>query len=617
MLTQLAASLQSADVRDPPSQLEPVSENSSVSGSHAFYTDRHQHSQIFRLPTEILESVFFHCTDPARNHGHDIEPLIEKAALPTLAALTHVCRSWRMAALKYGALWCQISDDLRGRWSSVFIERSGPAPIDVHITLPRHPTRTRVAIQSQVHRVRELHVTGRPDDMAIFLLGIRNQPAPMLRSLAFHRPPENLRVTFTDPYYLTLPDELFNGIAPRLEELTLCSNIEVQFSSLIISNLRSLQVHGGLTLSRLHAVLRHTPNLQTLFVYCGFYDEEVFHSLPHGIIGIGTLADDTADVSPIELPHLDTLSLECDSSVDSARFIEALRFPKSTLLSLMVPLYMQGNTAELVVAILLESIADHVRGSDKHGISRIESVLYEHTTLKDDTSIISIIGWSADPDGGSSPILPGSPSSNRAPVFELRYTWEPYTRQSEVMWEPLFVTSNTLPLAGTRFLAIANKSFTQVETGRRDLSSFNDVEILLVKGEQWELSSLLRTISSPILSHPTSSHLGAATISPADGEVEDATTTMLLPRLKNLIITTRDIKALGGRLVIDLVKLVRSRKGVVDSVAFEGCDWVSPHISNMLRPYVRVTWDGKGPEHRAPVTSGEKRLGTLPEGGTI
>lgn len=501
--------------------------------------------------------------------------------------------------------------------SWVTIGRSGPAPIDVHITLPRHPTRTRVAIQSQLHRVRELHVTGRPDDMSIFLLGIRNQPAPMLRSLAFHRPPENLRVTFTDPYYLTLPNELFNGVAPRLEELTLCSNIEVQFSSLIISNLRSLQVHGGMTLSRLHAVLRHTPNLRTLFVYCGFYDEEVFDSLPHGIIGIGSLADDTVDVSPIELTHLETLFLECDSFSDSARFIEGLRFPKTTFITLWVPLYMQGNTAELVVAVLLESIADHVRGSDKHGISRIESVSYEHTTLKDDTSIIGITGWSADPDGGPSPIFPGSPSSNRAPVFELRYTWEPYTRQSEVMWEPLFVTSNTLPLSGTRFLAITNKSFTQVETGRRDLSGFNDVEILLVKGEQWELSSLLRAISAPISSHPTGAHLGTTTISSVGGEVEDPTATILLPRLKNLIITTRDIKSLGGRLVIDLVKLVRSRKGVMDSVAFEGCDWVSPHISNMLRPYVRVTWDGKGPEHRAPATDRNKRLGTLPEGGTI
>lgn len=305
MVTQLAASPKSAGVRDPVSQLEQTTNSPAVHGLHTFYTDRHQRSQIFRLPTEILESIFFHCTDPARNHGHDVEPLIEKASLPTLGAVTHVCQSWRMAALKYGALWCQISDDLRGRWSSVFIERSVPAPIDVHITLPRHPTRTRVAIHSQLHRVRELHVTGRPDDMSIFLLGIRNQPAPMLRSLAFHRPPENIRVTFTDPYYLTLPDELFNGVAPRLEELTLCSNIEVQFSSLIISNLRTLQVHGGLTLSRLHAVLRHTPNLHSVFVYCGFYDEDVFDSLPHGIIGIG-LADDTVDVSPVELPQLET-----------------------------------------------------------------------------------------------------------------------------------------------------------------------------------------------------------------------------------------------------------------------------------------------------------------------
>ncbi|TFK67158.1 hypothetical protein BDN72DRAFT_899187 [Pluteus cervinus] len=102
---------------------------------------------IDEFPTEVLELVFEFCTllSQVPAHHGNTSTAASSSPFPITAPLllTHICRRWRLIALRLPHIWSTITVTRIGKdansvkLASCFLERSGSSPVDLTISLPR------------------------------------------------------------------------------------------------------------------------------------------------------------------------------------------------------------------------------------------------------------------------------------------------------------------------------------------------------------------------------------------------------------------------------------------------------------------------------------------------
>ena len=162
------------------------------------------------LSIELLQLIFCYCTE-----FEDL-PVGLFRSRPAWIVVSHVCSSWRGAALNYSSLWTSINTDKMGkRWIEAFLERSKASPIDVSVAIRTYEInfKTRylldvdevIALFTGCTRLRSLQITG--EFRIIYKLLDELYTATNIRSLSL-----DITDQWTRP--VELHDNLFGGRAP-------------------------------------------------------------------------------------------------------------------------------------------------------------------------------------------------------------------------------------------------------------------------------------------------------------------------------------------------------------------------------------------------------------------
>ncbi|KAI0309662.1 hypothetical protein OF83DRAFT_1288503, partial [Amylostereum chailletii] len=271
---------------------------------------------IAQLPVEMLLHIF--------------ALLIHKRtpSLPddTSLILSHVCRHWRAVAIGFDALWTTISTSNKPEWTTLSLERSRSAPLDVFIL---HHQNT--DLQERYHRVSwdmsrfeslNLAIRSWPDETDAFLRAQHDMlarlaacPAPLLRRLTISSSPD------VEP----LSTSLFAGATPpnlRHLVLVLCAvppGWHVFSAPLVHLELNQCTFVHGDTREHLLNALSKLPTLET-FVVDGISRFTEFVS---------------GDINKVYLPNLTHLKI-CSTIDIAATMLRCLSFPPNVHIELRV-----------------------------------------------------------------------------------------------------------------------------------------------------------------------------------------------------------------------------------------------------------------------------------------
>ncbi|KAI0259240.1 hypothetical protein BC834DRAFT_642399 [Gloeopeniophorella convolvens] len=243
-------------------------------------------------------------------------------------SVTHVCRSWRNAALAYPRLWTAPAFPAGVKWAEAMLLRSRNAPL--HLDFYRAPDSFPFddCLSEYISRAVTLRIAGRragPENKWISL------PAPALESLELLHLHYNALNSVSLLDTTTLPFELFGGIAPNLREITVANTVNFFWGSSLLQNVSHLVVgdrfdvfvkypnHQRPTYDQLLSALATMSRLETL---------QLASCLPKGPA--------PTDRAAIELPHLKSLLLK-DNVDRCANVLQHLRTPNARL-SIIVPL---------------------------------------------------------------------------------------------------------------------------------------------------------------------------------------------------------------------------------------------------------------------------------------
>lgn len=106
------------------------------------------------IPMDVICTIFKVLRDTNRP---DTPNSIYESSLRWIPEATHVCRSWRKAALSARYLWTNIRIATSIPWAIEFARRSGNAPICI-ITQPTHHPRlyecTKTLLRENMQRIR-------------------------------------------------------------------------------------------------------------------------------------------------------------------------------------------------------------------------------------------------------------------------------------------------------------------------------------------------------------------------------------------------------------------------------------------------------------------------------
>ena len=181
-------------------------------------------THIGRLPAEIIAEIFVVIARDAYECAHrDIGPSSRRISLPWIR-VTHVCHSWREAALSTPRMWSFICVT-RKRTVNVLLERSKQAPLSISaapasLNDESHKILADVCA-SQARRIQVLNISG-PASIIRQLYDKAMGPSPLLQSLSF----SDKNHVFVDNYYPgtehpLFPHSLSQQQLPRLRNLSL------------------------------------------------------------------------------------------------------------------------------------------------------------------------------------------------------------------------------------------------------------------------------------------------------------------------------------------------------------------------------------------------------------
>ncbi|TFK62286.1 hypothetical protein BDN72DRAFT_964650 [Pluteus cervinus] len=260
---------------------------------HQLKVSRNAHTLAGRLPAELWTQIFW-LVQPGR-HG-DLKRR-------RLLKMTWVCQFWRDAALGCAGLWADI-DTENWKWSQECVERSKSVPLTMRLHFSdrrdcaAHPS----SLLYEIPRVRILHIHKEESSRVDLPYGIWNRPAPLLES-------------FT-AFGIQLPDNLFGGIAPMLQDLHIqCSSFS--WDAAIFSNLTSLTIAHPPSKISLDVLLKGLTGIPALEVLRT--DELIALPVP------------TTNLTPVSFTALRSLTLmESATSAITTLFLKLVSFADTT-----------------------------------------------------------------------------------------------------------------------------------------------------------------------------------------------------------------------------------------------------------------------------------------------
>ncbi|KZV70494.1 hypothetical protein PENSPDRAFT_752549 [Peniophora sp. CONT] len=185
------------------------------------------------LSDDILVLIFLHF--PANPTS------IQLADEFTWMYITHVCHRWRSISLSCSSLWTRICFKPPS-WTPVFLERARQAPLQIEVDWrrdgARHYIDDAVALAlDHLHHTRYLALINPPSRFTEQgLLTLKRQAADILEVLRLYMFTEatpSLGVPMTT---LDLPDTLFAGHAPRLQELVVKGQFALSWHNQLFSS---------------------------------------------------------------------------------------------------------------------------------------------------------------------------------------------------------------------------------------------------------------------------------------------------------------------------------------------------------------------------------------------
>ncbi|KAI0061497.1 hypothetical protein BV25DRAFT_1826631 [Artomyces pyxidatus] len=190
-------------------------------------------SRTSRLPAELLAYVFSFC-------AADSKAWREMNAGIGWVVVTHVCRRWRHIALSHPRLWRYLDFPLSLSWAQEMISRSKAIPCIVS-WISGYPRTGRppsvlgdgfneLAL-SQLHGIEQLRLDGF-DGTTQSLEAVLALPAPDLTTV-------DIKCKG-----LFLPPNIFDGIAPRLRNVSVVGCLTFPWTSPILQNVVNLKVEG-------------------------------------------------------------------------------------------------------------------------------------------------------------------------------------------------------------------------------------------------------------------------------------------------------------------------------------------------------------------------------------
>ncbi|TFK66101.1 hypothetical protein BDN72DRAFT_880493 [Pluteus cervinus] len=225
---------------------------------------RNTFSLPYTLPDEILCEIFaiVQAHFKLKSRG---DPQNQICQIFQWLPITHVSGHWRQVALACSQLWCEIAN-LPEAVIPIFLGRSGNRNLSVRIVTsmtPRrvhytHPPALLTQIFSQNSRIEKLVVKGVPSFTQITPY-LTSTPAPKLKELVINA------------FGAHIPDELFQGITPQLETLTLFACYVNLNTPLLMNNLTTLEVLNCSGSAKAWLIiLQRMPRLSLLKLRSGF-----------------------------------------------------------------------------------------------------------------------------------------------------------------------------------------------------------------------------------------------------------------------------------------------------------------------------------------------------------
>ncbi|KAI0060842.1 hypothetical protein BV25DRAFT_1992643 [Artomyces pyxidatus] len=274
-------------------------------------SSRNALAPVSRLPEAILTTIFLLLR---RNSTfvHDLDDL-------TWLHVTHVCRSWRQAALDCALLWTDILFDPPD-WAAEMLRRSKSAPLSVDISLEPHAAVSKLDAAclalTRVSHIRTLHLELAASDYTERIIHLlRTQSADVLEHLSiqcsddtWQRDPEEI---VQSRGICELPVDIFGKVAPRLQrlELRLC---QVSWNNFLFDNLTflSLEIVPSSSRSSMPQFLDFLRRMK------GLKNLHITDAIPLRGPFVKTLPPPIAEQPLVVLPHLSTLyvyecALEC------------------------------------------------------------------------------------------------------------------------------------------------------------------------------------------------------------------------------------------------------------------------------------------------------------------
>jgi hypothetical protein len=253
---------------------------------------------ISRLPTEILSIIF--------SLFPSFEVLNLESCRPILSSpASHVCHRWRGISLNLPCLWSHINfTKLAPAGAAVMLVRAKTAPLYLEAqTIQWNGAKFeafREQIEAHIHYIRHLSVSATRKHLKIFGQLVSSAPSLELLSIDDRRSARSLSPVI-------MPDNLFDGIAPKLTYLRLY-NCGILWQSPLLRGLRDLELisfpagpaHTRITFYPWLRALKQMPQLERLVLHGDILSDLLV--LPEGL------------KLTVDLPSLTELSLS--ASVD-------------------------------------------------------------------------------------------------------------------------------------------------------------------------------------------------------------------------------------------------------------------------------------------------------------
>jgi hypothetical protein len=319
---------------------------------------------ISRLPAEILSIIFSLLPFEALD--------LDAPVLPS--PVSRVCHRWREISLNLAYLWTHINfTKLTPADAAVMLVRAKMAPLYLGAQTIQWKRAKFEAfkeqIEAHIHHIRHLSITVKPKHLKMFGQLVSSAPSLEFLSIDNRESPH-----VASP--VIIPDNLFDGIAPKLTYLRLY-NCGIRWQSPLLKGLRDLEISSFPTRARIAfyswlRALKQMPQLERLALHRG--------------IPSGTAPSERLKLI-VDLPSLTELSISATVG-DCAVVLDHLVLPALTRLCARVN---PGCNLNYLSAFGFATHLFQCVASNAHGPQDTEAL--QSLFIEDNKSRADLVAW--------------------------------------------------------------------------------------------------------------------------------------------------------------------------------------------------------------------------------